>query len=96
MNNDIQIFTETVRYDDDQLHVFIKPLCDLFGLDSDNQRNTVLRDSILNNESVTKADEFIFGDKRERLALTKVGFVRWVQLLNPDLVRPELISYQSR
>lgn len=100
MNDDIQIFTETVRYDDEEQHVFIKPLCDFFGIDSDNQRNTVIRDAILQSQSITKADEFIFGDKRERIALTKPGFIRWVQLLNPELVRPELkdklVHYQTK
>ena len=99
MNEDIQIFTETVRYDDDQQHVFIKPLCDFFGIDTENQVRNIERDPILKNMYVTKADSFIFGDNRERVALKKVGFLRWVQFINITLVRPELqqklLEYQT-
>jgi P22_AR N-terminal domain len=99
MNEDIQIFTETVRYDEDQQHIFIKPLCDLFGIDTENQVRNIERDPILKNMYVTKADSFIFGDNRERVALKKVGFLRWVQFINVTLVRPELqqklLEYQT-
>jgi hypothetical protein len=100
MNEDIQIFTETVRYDNDEQYIFVKPLCDFFDIEYENVKKTVQRDEVLQRTSVIKADEFIFGDKRERIALTKPGFIRWVQLLNPDLVRPDLkdklIHYQTK
>lgn len=44
----------------------------------------------MKNLYTTKADTHVFGDNRPRAALTKIGFVRWVQMINPEIVDPSL------
>jgi len=70
--------------------IFIKPLCDFFGIDYDNQVRKINNDPILQFETSKKTDEIIFGDKRERLAVSKRGFFRWIQILTPSNVHVSL------
>jgi P22_AR N-terminal domain len=88
-NQTLTTYQQTVVFvDRDQIAV--KPLCDFFGIEYDNQVKKIRSDAILQFETGKKPCETLFGDKRERVFLSKKGFLRWIQVLNGSLVRPEL------
>ncbi len=98
MENDLIIFESTIRKIDGL--IFIKPLCDFFHIDYDNQVKRIGKDPILKNQTSKKTDKSLFGDKIPRLAVSKRGFVRWIQIINPQIVqvslRKKFIDYQIR
>jgi hypothetical protein len=95
--NAISMFQSTIKYSGDV--IFIKPFCDFFGISYQNQQRFISNDHILKRSSTKKSSMFIFGDERERLALPKKSFIRWIQLINPQIVqvtlREKLIVYQE-
>lgn len=86
---DLQMFVDTVKYSDDQT-IFIQPLCEYFGIQQDNQLKRIKNDLILATSTLKNTSMLLFGDERERVCLTKRGFVRWIQLLNPQIVQVSL------
>ena len=80
-NNNLKLFESTVVKKED--YIFIKPLCDFFGIDYDNQVKKINKDQILKNETSKKTCENLFGDKRPRLSVSNRGFIRWIQLIPP-------------
>lgn len=93
----LQMFTSTVKNDDE--HIYIKPLCDFFKIDPENQGDKIKNDLILAKSSVKKPNKTLFGDNYPRLCLDKKGFIRWIQLLNPNIIdknlRPSFLIYQE-
>jgi len=93
----LDIFKETVKYDHDK--IWLKPVCDFFNIDYKYQVDVVRKDAILSSMVEKNSNEIMFGDKRERILLPKKGFVRWIQILNPNIVdadlRTKLIQYQT-
>lgn len=69
---------------------FIKPICDFFGLDYDNQCERISNDKICQTDTGKFLSELVFGDKRTRLTLRNRGFSRWVQMTNASSIRVEL------
>lgn len=69
---------------------FIKPVCDFFGLDYDNQVEKINKDKICQTDTGKFLSEAIFGDKRLRLTLRNRGFSRWIQMTNSSIIRVEL------
>jgi len=92
----LEMFESTVKYTDEL--IFIMPVCDFFGINYQNQCRAISKDPILKEESSKRADPNIFGDNHERFALSKKGFMRWIQRLNSQTVKKELydrlIEYQ--
>lgn len=78
--------------------IFIEPVCRLFEISYRNQQRVISKDPICQSDSTKKYDELLFGDKRPRLCVGKKGFIRWVQIINAQLVRKDLqklfIKYQ--
>lgn len=97
-NEDLIIFEETIKQVDGE--IFVKPLTDFFGIDYPNQVERINRDKILKNQFGKNRFKSVFGDNIPRVTLSRKGFVRWIQILNPALVRVELrekfIDYQER
>lgn len=98
MNNQIlNMYQKTIKYHNED--IFIQPLCDFFGINYENQRRMINSDKILMKSSTKKSDVSQFGDNRNRLALTKRGFIRWVQLINVQIVdeslKDKLEEYQN-
>jgi len=85
---DIQIYTQTIIRNDN--YIFVKPICDVFQIDYDNQVKKFKKDPILKNQTSKKTDETYFGDKIPRLAVSASGFVRWIQLITPSIVQVSL------
>jgi len=92
----LQMFNATVKFIDD--HISIKPFCEFFGLDFQNQCERIKRDPVLNqlygNFRTTGADS----KRYMMVCLTKRGFIRWIDRLNPQNVaenlREKFIQFQ--
>lgn len=95
---DLDLFHKTVQMYD-QSYIWIKPVCDFFGINYENQTRKISSDTILANQSTKKSSSLIFGDNYLRVLLTKKGFIRWIQLINAntisDNLREQFIKYQS-
>jgi hypothetical protein len=93
----LEIFRITIR--ESHGMIFIKPLCDFFKIDSENQVVNIKNDPILVNCYGKNRDKSIFGDNYPRFSLPKKGFIRWIQIINPNLVsedlRDKFIHYQA-
>ncbi|HMG94374.1 MAG TPA: phage antirepressor N-terminal domain-containing protein [Chryseolinea sp.] len=92
----LEMFNATVKYTGE--HIFIKPFCDFFQINMQNQYRSIDKDEILRSERIKKSSMLLFNDERARVALSKRGFTRWIQILNPQIVqvslRQKLIQYQ--
>jgi hypothetical protein len=93
----LSIFNRTIKTDDE--YIFVKPLCDFFQIDYENQVDKIRNDAILSLQSVKKPNEKLFGESRPRVCLTKKGFIRWIQLINPKTLPSNLqvqfMEYQT-
>jgi hypothetical protein len=93
----LKMFQDTVILDSTSV-ISAKPLCDFFGLDWSNQQRMIKNDPILVQLMSKKPSVAEDGKTREMLHFTKKGFIRWVQLINPNTVHEELkdklIQYQ--
>lgn len=92
----LTMFNATVKFIDDKIAV--KPFCEFFGLDFQNQTERIKRDPILNQlygNFRTVAQDL---KQREMFCLTKRGFIRWIDRLNPQNVaenlREKFIQFQ--
>lgn len=98
MDDKIKIFEETVVYVDNQF-IPVTLTCNFFGITYRGQIDKIKNDLVLKSEWKKISSETIFGDKRGRVCLTKKGFIRWIQLLNvqlvPEELRETLSMYQS-
>jgi len=97
-NSELELFQKTIVLEENT-YVFIQPLCDFFDINVENQSRIIKNDIVLESQSTKKSNNFLFNDNRQRTCLTKKGFIRWIQLLNPNIVKPELrqqlIQYQT-
>lgn len=97
-NSSIQMFVSTANSDSTGV-ISAKPLCDFFGLDWSNQQKMFKNDPHLALLMVKKPSVAEDGKMREMVHFTKKGFLRWVQLINPNTVREEFrarfLEYQS-
>lgn len=109
--NELVMFKETVKYS--QNKVWVKPVCDFFRLDVQNQYIKIKKDPILGklygkNSTDIDENEKLEGkntpdlgevDKNGRILLTKKGFLRWIQIINPNTVliemRETFLIYQT-
>lgn len=91
------MFNDTVKYHEDV--VFIKPFCDFFQIEYDNQCRKIKQSPLLQTSQGKNTSMLLFGDERERITLTKRGFITWILQLNPSIVqvslREKLLLYQT-
>ena len=83
-NTIIQMFKSTVQYDDE--YIWLKPVCDFFKINYENQTRKIKSDRILANHSTKKSNRLMFGDNYPRILVDKIGFIRWIQLINPNTI----------
>ena len=92
-----QIFEKTIQTDGE--YIFIKPLCDFFKIDTENQVLKIKNDPILANCYGKNSNKMLFGDNYPRFCLDKKGFVRWIQIINPTIIdqnlRASFLIYQE-
>ena len=90
------MFSTTILYSGD--YIFVKPFCDFFNINYENQIRNIQGDEILKSEATKKSNKMLFNDKKERYTLSKKGFIRWIQRINPQIVqvslREKLKQYQ--
>lgn len=88
--NDLQvILKETVQRTEDE-YVFVDPVCEFFGIRTKTQLERINRDPICQSDSRKNSCQSLFGDKRRRLSLGKRGFIRWIQIISPEIVSSNL------
>lgn len=78
--------------------VFIEPVCTFFGIHLKNQLEKIKRDKICQSDVRKNSCQSVFGDNKQRYCVGKRGFIRWIQMINAEILRPELrdlfIQYQ--
>ncbi len=91
------MFEKTIQNDEN--FIFIKPLCDFFGINHERQGDRIKNDVILARSSTKKSMMMANGHTYPRICLDKKGFIRWIQIINPNIVSVELretfINYQE-
>lgn len=96
-NTALKMFTDTVKYEGS--HIFVKPLCDFFGINYDNQVSKIKNTPELALQTGKNRCETLFGDTRHHFSLTKTGFLIWILSINHSTVRTDLqqnfIQYRS-
>jgi len=92
------MFQETVKYSGDV--IFVQPVCEYFGIEYNNQTRRINSSPLLKTCMGKNPSMLLFGDARERLTLSKQGFITWILQLNPSIVQvslqEKLFEYQSR
>ena len=95
--NALTMFNSTIKYEGDD--IFIQPFCDFFGIQYKNQIKVINNNPLLVTSVCKKRSMLLFGDERERIALTKQGFITWILQLRCQIVHPnlqeKLLQYQS-
>lgn len=93
----LEMFQQTVKYSDN--FIWIKPVCDFFKINYENQTRKIKNDPILANQSTKKSNSLMFGDNYARILLTKKGFIRWIQLVNANTIienlRDKFLKFQE-
>lgn len=105
------MFGKTVTYQHE--NIWVKPVCDFFNLDVQNQYTKIKNDPILGklygkNNTESAKTEKLYGknstdlgeiDNNGRILLSKKGFLRWIQIINPNTIektlRNSFILYQE-
>jgi hypothetical protein len=84
----LKLYVDIIKQDGD--NVWVRPICDFFRIDVRNQHKNIKNDAILkkmvekNTPSLGEIDDY------GRIKLTKKGFSRWIQIINPNIVPVEL------
>lgn len=96
-NQALEMFDNTIKYCNKD--IFVKPVCDFFKIDYENQCKKINSSHLLKTSQGKKKDVMLFGDKKERVTLQKEGFITWILTINPQIVqvtlREKLVIYQS-
>ena len=94
----LKMFTETVKEENNI--IWIKPLCDFFQINVQNQHRKLKNDAVFGKLWTKKSADFGEIDKNGRIMLTKKGFLRWIQIINPNLIsddlREKFTEYQEK
>jgi hypothetical protein len=94
----LAIFRETVQYSGQ--NIWVKPVCEFFKLDVQNQYRKIKNDPILGklygkNTADFKENGELVGkntadlgeiDNNGRILLSKKGFLRWIQIINGNTI----------
>lgn len=95
-------FKSTIQYSGK--NIWVKPVCDFFKLDVQNQYIKIKKDPVLGNlygkntgdfsknESMDRKTSTDLGeiDKNGRILLSKKGFLRWIQIINAKTINDDL------
>lgn len=96
-NKSLKMFTETVKVEG--AGIWVRPVCDFFKIDVRNQHRNIKNDPILGKLVEKSLPDLGEIDKNGRILLTKKGFIRWIQIINPSIVpvdlREQFITFQE-
>lgn len=101
---ELDMFRETVQYSGQ--NIWIKPVCEFFEISLQNQQRKIKNDSILGKLWIKKSADLSENENLEaksaqdlgeidsngRILLSKKGFVRWIQIINPNTVADHLLD----
>jgi len=89
--------TESIKTSDTG-NIFIDPFCDFFGIQTRNQLDRIKKDPICQSDMQKISCQSMFGDNKLRYCIGKRGFIRWIQIINPAILRTEFqelfVQYQ--
>lgn len=85
----LQMFNATVKIENE--NIWIKPLCDFFNLHVQNQYTKIKNDPILGSIYGKNHKQMGEIDSHGRIFLSKKGFLRWVQIINPNTIDDNLV-----
>ncbi len=84
-----KVLHDTVRSAEDG-YIFIEPVCSFFGINTANQVERIKKDKVCQTDVGKNSCQLLFGDKRLRLTLGRKGFIRWIQIINTEILRDDL------
>ena len=91
------MFEQTVQYEESL--IWIKPVCEFFKINLQNQHRKLKKDPVLGNLWTKKSADIGVLDKNGRILLTKKGFLRWIMIINVNIIPSEMqnqfLSYQG-
>jgi hypothetical protein len=99
----LTMFNATVKVENE--NIWIKPACDFFKLHVQNQYTKIKNDPILGklygknstdfaeNDNLAGKNRTDLGeiDANGRVLLSRKGFLRWVQIINPNIIDEALV-----
>jgi hypothetical protein len=89
--------SQIIQFQDDL--IWISPVCDFFNISRKWQQEVIRKDPFLASAVRKNSNYLLFGDRKTRVSLPKKAFIRWVQLINPEIVkeelRPKLMLFQN-
>jgi hypothetical protein len=83
------LYNSAINYADGD-YIFVKPICDLFQINYDSVVKRFQKDPILKFCTSKMTDKNLFGDNYERLVVSKMGLLRWIQIINGQTITPSL------
>lgn len=98
----LKMFSDTIQNENGL--IWITSVCDFFNLHVKNQYSKIKKDPILGklvgkNRPDSTQNEILVGknmpdfgviDNNGRILLTRKGFLRWIQIINPNTLHEEL------
>jgi hypothetical protein len=93
----LKMFESTVKYEDSL--IWVRPFCDFFQIDVRNQHKKIKNDPVLGKLVEKNRPDFGKIDENGRILLTKKGFLRWIMIINvniiPEEMKTKFIQYQE-
>lgn len=90
MKKELQIaLQDSVKQTEDG-YIFIQPVCKFFGIQTRNQLDRLKADRICQSDMRKNSSQLVFGDQKPRVSVGKRGFIRWIQIINPAILRADL------
>ena len=86
----LTMFNKTVKIENET--IWIKPVCDFFNLNVQSQQRKLKSDPILSKLWTKISTDLGEIDQNGRVLLSKKGFLRWVQIINPNTIDENLLS----
>jgi hypothetical protein len=83
------VLHDTVRQAEDG-YIFIDPVCKFFGIQTRNQIARLKADKICQSDMRKNIFKAEFGDTKRHVCVGKRGFLRWIQIINPAILRKDL------
>jgi len=91
------VLYKTILRDENQ-NIFIEPVCNFFGIQTRNQLDRLKKDPICQSDMQKIICQSVFGDNKQRYCIGKRGFIRWIQIINAQILRKNLrelfVQYQ--
>lgn len=90
MKKELQIALQSSVKQTEDGYIFIEPVCKFFGIQTRNQLDRLKADKICQSDMRKNSCQSLFGDQKPRVSVGKRGFIRWIQIINPAILRGDL------